>query len=161
MTERDKKDKRHLDFCVKYPETVQYSGDSSLYVLRINDSHEPLVIDYFKVISLIKLYDENSSNNAFSKFKKIRDDWNELLKITNAYHKNNDVAFEENGLESCSECDEKDEIYIFKVQDYITELVGRFNRKGDFFYIQRGDGFVRKYDADRVVYKEKVGTGNE
>ncbi len=42
-------------------------------------------------------------------------------------------------------------MYSFKVRDYTTEIVGRKNEEGNFFYIQRGDGAVHKYDADRVV----------
>lgn len=52
---------------------------------------------------------------------------------------------------TCSLCTEKDKIYIFKVRDYITEIVGRKNEEGNFFYIQRGDGAVHKYDSDRVT----------
>lgn len=51
----------------------------------------------------------------------------------------------------CKDCNEKDKIYLFKVRDYTTKLVGRKNEKGGFYYIQRGDGFIAKYDVDRVV----------
>ena len=54
------------------------------------------------------------------------------------------------------EVSEKDEIYVFKVRDYTTELVGRKNIEGDFFYIQRGDGSVYKYDSYRVVFSKKL-----
>lgn len=47
-------------------------------------------------------------------------------------------------------CTNKDKLYVFKVEDYSTEIVGRKNEEGDFFYTQRGDGFINKYDADRV-----------
>ncbi len=53
---------------------------------------------------------------------------------------------------------EKDEIYIFKVRDYTTELVGRKNIEGDFYYIQRGDGFKYRYNGDRIVFSCKLDT---
>tara|TARA_R110002073_G_scaffold331631_2_gene516587 strand:+ start:769 stop:1017 length:249 start_codon:yes stop_codon:yes gene_type:complete len=52
---------------------------------------------------------------------------------------------------ACSLCTEKDKMYSFKVSDYITEIVGRKNEQGNFLYIQRGDGAVHKYDADRIT----------
>ena len=59
-------------------------------------------------------------------------------------------------LELDKTCSDKDEIHIFKVRDYTTRLVGRKNEKGNFFYIQRGDGFMYKYDSDRVTFSEKI-----
>lgn len=52
---------------------------------------------------------------------------------------------------TCILCTEKDKMYSFKVSDYTTEIVGRKNEEGNFFYIQRGDGAVHKYDAGRVT----------
>ena len=59
-------------------------------------------------------------------------------------------------LHSDKTCTSADNIYIFKVRDYTTELVGRKNIKGDFYYIQRGDGEMYKYDADRIVFSQKI-----
>lgn len=53
-------------------------------------------------------------------------------------------------------CTENDEIYMFKVKDYTTDIVGRKNEAGGFFYVQRGDGFVYKYDFDRVEFSWKL-----
>jgi len=50
----------------------------------------------------------------------------------------------------------KDEIYLFKVRDYTTELLGRKNIEGDFYYVQRGDGVMYKYDSDRIIYCKKL-----
>lgn len=52
---------------------------------------------------------------------------------------------------NCSLCNEKDKMYSFKVREYTTEIIGRKNKEGNFFYIQRGDGAVHKYDAYRVT----------
>ena len=52
---------------------------------------------------------------------------------------------------TCSLCSEKDKMYSFKVGDYITEIIGRKNEEGNFFYIQRGDGGVHKYEAYRIT----------
>ena len=53
-------------------------------------------------------------------------------------------------------CSHEDEIYIFKVRDYTTEIVGRKNVAEDFFYVQRGDGNIQRYDSYRVVSSEKL-----
>jgi hypothetical protein len=53
-------------------------------------------------------------------------------------------------------CSEKDEMYMFIVRDYTTQLVGRFNKKGDFFYTQRGDGQINKYYSYRVLTYKKL-----
>jgi len=57
---------------------------------------------------------------------------------------------------SCKSCANEDEMYLFKVTDYTTHLVGRKNEEGNFFYIQRGDGFIHKYDFDRIVFSIKL-----
>jgi hypothetical protein len=56
------------------------------------------------------------------------------------------------------------DIYIFKVRDYTTILVGQmvydeFNEK--VFYVQRGDGDKYKYDGYRVEWYKKVATIEE
>ncbi|MDD5151513.1 MAG: hypothetical protein PHC28_13730 [Flavobacterium sp.] len=39
----------------------------------------------------------------------------------------------------------QDQICIFKCKDYTTEILGRFNKKESYFYIERGDGTIYKY----------------
>jgi len=58
-------------------------------------------------------------------------------------------------------CSEKDDIYIFKVRDYTTELVGRRNEQEGFFYVQRGDGNIFRYDDYRVTFSEKIKSGRK
>jgi len=54
-------------------------------------------------------------------------------------------------------CDpENDDVYFFKVKDYTTLLVGRQNRKKSFFYVQRGDGTIQRYDENRIIYRKKI-----
>lgn len=43
------------------------------------------------------------------------------------------------------------DIYLFKVRDYETILLGRYH--DGKFYVQRGDGVKYEYDAYRVVWK--------
>jgi hypothetical protein len=43
------------------------------------------------------------------------------------------------------------DIYLFKVKDYATILLGRYHNGK--FYIQRGDGVKYEYEAHRVVWK--------
>ncbi|OYQ46126.1 hypothetical protein CHU92_01610 [Flavobacterium cyanobacteriorum] len=45
-------------------------------------------------------------------------------------------------------------IYLFKVRDFTTTLLGRFE-DGKYF-IQRGDGTKYEYDEYRVVWKRKL-----
>ena len=39
----------------------------------------------------------------------------------------------------------KDDIYVFKVRDYTTEIVGRYNKDEGYYYVERGDGTCYKY----------------
>ena len=53
------------------------------------------------------------------------------------------------------------EIYLFKVKDYTTTLVGQYNEEEGYFYIQRGDGeIMAKYDAvtefSRIEWSKKI-----
>jgi hypothetical protein len=53
------------------------------------------------------------------------------------------------------------DIYLFKVKDYTTILVGQmeydeFNKK--VFYVQRGDGDKYKYDEYRIEWFKKIAT---
>ena len=47
-------------------------------------------------------------------------------------------------------------IYIFKVSDYTTTLIGKFDKKEDCYYVQRGDGTKYKYESYRVTVIKKV-----
>lgn len=47
-------------------------------------------------------------------------------------------------------------IFLFKVADYTTILLGRFDEEKKCFYVQRGDGVRYDYDEDRIVYKLKL-----
>lgn len=50
------------------------------------------------------------------------------------------------------------DIYLFKVRDYTTILLGRYDN--GVFYVQRGDGEKYEYDEDRVVWKQKLDSDN-
>lgn len=43
------------------------------------------------------------------------------------------------------------DIYLFKVKDYTTILLGRYH--DGKFYIQHGDGVKYEYEAHKVVWK--------
>jgi hypothetical protein len=47
-----------------------------------------------------------------------------------------------------------DDIYLFKVKDYTTVLLGRY--KDGIFYVQRADGFKFEYAEYRVIWKQKL-----
>jgi hypothetical protein len=47
-------------------------------------------------------------------------------------------------------------LFLFKVQDYTTELIGRYNEEKDCYYVQGGDGSKYEYDSDRVVWKREL-----
>jgi len=59
-----------------------------------------------------------------------------------------------------------DEIYIFKVKDYTTEIVGRKRVDPDtfqgkdysrtFYYVERGDGTTYDYEECRVEWAKKL-----
>lgn len=49
-----------------------------------------------------------------------------------------------------------DDIYLFKVSDYTTILLGRFDEAKKCFYVQRGDGKKYEYDEYRITWKEKL-----
>lgn len=53
--------------------------------------------------------------------------------------------------------EENDKYFYFKVKDYTTLLVGRYNEKFETYYIQRGDGkVIAEYDAYRITYKNLI-----
>ena len=47
-----------------------------------------------------------------------------------------------------------DNIYLFKVRDFTTILLGRF--EDDKYFVQRGDGTRWEYDEYRIVWKRKL-----
>lgn len=47
-----------------------------------------------------------------------------------------------------------EDIYLFKVSDYETVLLGRY--ENGKFYVQRGDGTKYEYDEYRVVWARKI-----
>jgi hypothetical protein len=49
-----------------------------------------------------------------------------------------------------------DGIYLFKVSDYTTTLLGRYDEKKNCFYVQRGDGVKYEYDEYRIVWRQKL-----
>lgn len=49
-----------------------------------------------------------------------------------------------------------DNVYLFKLADYTTILLGRYDDSKDCFYIQRGDGLKYEYDSNRVNWKQKL-----
>ena len=57
---------------------------------------------------------------------------------------------------TCNLCSEKDKMYSFKVVGYTTEVVGRKNEESNFYYIQREDGLVIKYEDFRVVQAKEL-----
>ena len=46
------------------------------------------------------------------------------------------------------------DIYLFKVRDYTTILLGRYDN--GIFYVQREDGFKYEYQEDKVFWKQKL-----
>jgi len=49
-----------------------------------------------------------------------------------------------------------DNIYFFKVKDYTTVLLGRYDESKNCFYIQRGDGKRYDYAEYRITWKQKL-----
>lgn len=49
-----------------------------------------------------------------------------------------------------------DNIYLFKVKDYTTEILGRYDKENDCYYVQRGDGTRYEYESYRIVWKHKL-----
>ena len=47
-------------------------------------------------------------------------------------------------------------LFLFKVRDYTTELIGRYNAEKDCYYVQRGDGSKYEYDTDRITWKREL-----
>jgi hypothetical protein len=69
--------KKHLNFCVKYPETVIGADDSTLMVQYMIDNNITPVVDYFKVGRMAEFYKLDS--NVFVKFKDIIKEWNDMI----------------------------------------------------------------------------------
>lgn len=98
-----------------------------------------LVFVWFRIVFILREWASNKLKNEFQEKK---------------------VAKSESNT-SYNSPSENDEIYIFKVSDYSTELVGRKSVDEKFFYVQRGDGFTYQYDIDRVISSKKIEYGNE
>lgn len=47
-------------------------------------------------------------------------------------------------------------IYIFKVKDYTTILIGQYSPEEKCFFIQRGDGTKYSYDEYRIEWSHKL-----
>ena len=47
-------------------------------------------------------------------------------------------------------------VYLFKVKDYTTTLIGIFDEENRCFYVQRGDGVKWAYDIDRTSWYRKI-----
>lgn len=53
--------------------------------------------------------------------------------------------------------DINDEFYKFKVKDYVNILVGRYNKKGEIYYISRGDGTIlATYHKSRIELRQRI-----
>ncbi len=52
------------------------------------------------------------------------------------------------------------EIYLFKVKDYTTVLVGQYDKEQNEYFVQRGDGTKYTYSNDqefgRIEWSEKL-----
>jgi len=74
--------KKHLDFCKKYPETiVGYDIFFDNIFMYYNENKKIPVVDIFEVQKLIKIYNENPI--FFTEYKDLKDEWNELCEISN------------------------------------------------------------------------------
>lgn len=76
MNKNDKL-KKHLNFCVKYPETVIGADDSVLMVQYMIDNNITPIVDCFRVGRMDGYYKLDS--NVFVKFKDIIKDWNNMI----------------------------------------------------------------------------------
>lgn len=62
-------------------------------------------------------------------------------------------------------------LYLFKVKDYTTTLVGqyvepvqaesKYDRMFGYFFVQRGDGTRYEYDDSRIEWSKYLGDFNE
>ena len=69
--------KKHLNFCIKYPETVIGANDSTLMVQYMIDNGIKPVLEGFKVGRMYEFYKMDS--NVFLRFKDIIKDWNDII----------------------------------------------------------------------------------
>lgn len=49
-----------------------------------------------------------------------------------------------------------DNIYLFKVKDFTTILLGRYDKENNCYYVQRGDGVKYEYQEYRITWKQKL-----
>lgn len=47
-------------------------------------------------------------------------------------------------------------IYLFKVKDFTTILVGQRNEEQNYFYVQRGDGKIYEYYDYRITWSRLI-----
>ena len=68
----------HIDFCRKYPQTVEgYEEGINSLEYQIDNNITP-VVDYFMVGRLVKIYNDHPNN--FPEYRDLKDDWNNLIK---------------------------------------------------------------------------------
>jgi len=67
----------HLDFCKKYPQTIEgYEDGMNLLQHQIDNNITP-VVDYFKVGELVQMY--NNHPEVFIEYRTLKEDWNNLI----------------------------------------------------------------------------------
>jgi len=67
----------HLDFCKKYPQTIEgYEDGTNLLQYQIDNNITP-VVDYFKVGELVQMY--NNHLEVFIEYRTLKEDWNNLI----------------------------------------------------------------------------------
>ena len=76
MNKNDKL-KKHLNFCIKYPETVIGADDSTLMVQYMIDNNITPVVDCVQANRMYNLYKMDS--NVFVKYKDMVKDWNDMI----------------------------------------------------------------------------------
>lgn len=54
-----------------------------------------------------------------------------------------------------------DNIFLFKVKDFTTILLGRYDESHNCYFVQRGDGMKYEYEEYRVVWKQKLKCSSE
>ena len=47
-------------------------------------------------------------------------------------------------------------VYLFRVADYTTELIGQYDEVKDCYFVQRGDGVKYEYESYRIIFKRKL-----
>jgi len=47
-------------------------------------------------------------------------------------------------------------IYLFKVHDYTTLLIGQYDKEREAYYVERGDGTKYYYEYWRVTWVQEI-----